>query len=253
MRRTLIAGNWKMSTSLENASSLLDGLLQGSKDVLTVDWVVCPPFPYLSLVQSRLSDSNIAWGGQNCAIAEKGAYTGEVSCEMLKDFYCDYVIVGHSERRTLYNESSDVVAKKVAMVLAADLNPILCVGETEAERDAGQTEEVVAEQLAAVFDEVKDSEAWQSIVIAYEPVWAIGTGKQATPEQAQAAHAFIRAEVAKHVDGSVAEQIQILYGGSVKPDNAAGLLSQTDIDGALVGGASLDAEQFIQIGKACNN
>ncbi len=247
MRRKLVAGNWKMHGSLAENEALLSGILAGIGE-LKAGVAVCVPFPYLAQVQARLAGSRIAWGAQNLSQHAKGAYTGEVSAAMLKDFGCAYVIVGHSERRALYGESDAVVAEKFAAAQAAGLTPILCVGETLEEREGGITEQVVGRQLDAVIAKCGVS-ALAKAVLAYEPVWAIGTGKTATPEQAQAVHAFIRARV-RGLDAGVAKGLIIQYGGSMKPGNAAELLSQPDIDGGLIGGAALNAEEFLAICRA---
>jgi len=209
---------------------------------------VCPPFPYLASVASQLQGSAVELGAQNVSEHQAGAYTGEVASRMLRDVGCRYVIVGHSERRALYGESSAQVAEKMAAALGAGLVPILCVGEMLEEREAGSTEEVVGEQLGAALER-SGIAAFKGSVIAYEPVWAIGTGKTATPEQAQDVHRYIRSVLAEQ-DASVAETVQILYGGSVKGDNAAGLFAMPDIDGGLIGGASLKAADFLAIARA---
>ena len=206
------------------------------------------PFPYLAQAQAALTGGPLAWGAQNLSEKASGAFTGEVSAAMLKDFGCQYVLVGHSERRALYGESDALVAEKFAAALAAGLRPVLCVGETLAERESGKTAEVVAKQMAAVLDRVGVA-ALANAVVAYEPVWAIGTGKTATSEQAQEVHAAIRAQVAA-LDTKVAEGVQILYGGSVKPSNAEELFGMPDIDGGLIGGASLVAADFLAICRA---
>ena len=247
MRRKLVAGNWKMHGSLAENEALLTGILAGMADV-KAGVAVCVPFPYLAQAQAKLRGGDIAWGAQNMSEQAKGAFTGEVSASMLKDFGCAYVIVGHSERRAIYGESDAIVAAKFAAAQAAGLTPILCVGETLDEREAGVTEAVVARQMDAVIAKCGVASLAKS-VIAYEPVWAIGTGKTATPEQAQAVHAFIRAKV-RALDAGVAEGLIIQYGGSMKPGNAAELLSQPDIDGGLIGGASLNAEEFLAICRA---
>jgi triosephosphate isomerase len=247
MRRKLVAGNWKMHGNLAENEALLSGILAGIGTV-KVGVAVCVPFPYLAQVQARLAGSKIAWGAQNLSQHAKGAYTGEVSAAMLKDFGCAYVIVGHSERRALFGESDAVVAEKFAAAQAAGLTPILCVGETLEEREGGITEQVVGRQLDAVIAKCGVS-ALAKAVLAYEPVWAIGTGKTASPEQAQAVHAFIRARV-RGLDAGVAKGLIIQYGGSMKPGNAAELLSQPDIDGGLIGGAALNAEEFLAICRA---
>jgi triosephosphate isomerase len=245
MRKKLVAGNWKMHGSLaENAA-----LLAAIKPALAgIEAVVCVPFPYLAQVQSLLVGSSIAWGAQNVSEQAKGAFTGEVSAAMLLDFGCKYVIVGHSERRSLYAESDALVASKYKAAQAAGLIPILCVGESLQERESGVTEAVVARQLDAVIDAAGVG-SLSNAVVAYEPVWAIGTGKTASPEQAQAVHAFIRGKIAA-LDAGVADQLVIQYGGSVKAANAAELMVQPDIDGGLIGGASLVGDEFVAICRA---
>jgi len=248
MRQALIAGNWKMNGSRASTRELLDGIKSGMSAIKSAELAVCVPFPYLSDVENQLSGSNISWGAQNLSVEEKGAFTGETSASMLLDFSCKYVIVGHSERRSLYGEDDALVAKKYAVARKAGLKPILCVGETLAEREQNITEKVVARQLKALLD-LEGVASLADGVIAYEPVWAIGTGKTASPEQAQDVHAFIRSMIAK-LDADVADKVQILYGGSMNPTNAAELLAKPDIDGGLIGGASLKAEDFLAIGKA---
>ncbi len=248
MRQTLVAGNWKMNGSLEANHQLLEGLKAGVDAGVKSKVVVCPPAIYVAQAAEMLSGSPIAWGGQNLCREASGAFTGEISAGMLLDLKCEYVIVGHSERRALYGESDQLVAEKYRAAQQAGLTPILCVGEMLEERESGDTETVVARQLDAVIDLV-GMQAIGAGVIAYEPVWAIGTGKTASPEQAQDVHAFIRARLAGK-DAAVAESLQILYGGSVKPDNATELFSMSDIDGGLIGGASLDAESFLGICRA---
>jgi len=245
MRRLLVAGNWKMHGSRAMVEELMNGLLDGAGSVPGPELAVFPPFPYLALVQSLAGGSSIAWGGQNLDPHEQGAFTGEVSAGMLRDFGCRYVLVGHSERRSLFGESSAQVARKFFAAKAAGLVPVLCVGETQAERESGDTERVVAAQIDAVLDS-GGTAAFADAVIAYEPVWAIGTGLTASSEQAQAIHAFIRDKLTG-LDGTIGGQIRLLYGGSVKATNAADLFRQPDIDGALVGGASLAAEDFLGI------
>jgi len=248
MRRILVAGNWKMNCSQAMATGLLTGLLEGSRDGREVDMAVFPPYPYLAQVQSMLQGSTISWGAQNLNPAPKGAHTGEVAASMLVEFGCSQVLVGHSERRTLYGESDGDVAARFAAALAAGLQPVLCVGETLDERESGQTEAVVARQLDAVLDQ-SGIAAFANAVVAYEPVWAIGTGRTATPEQAQAVHAFIRDKLSA-LDAIIAGQLRILYGGSVNGSNAADLFAREDIDGGLVGGASLKVEDFLAIRNA---
>ena len=245
MRKKLVAGNWKMHGSLAENATLLSAL----KPALAgIDAVVCVPFPYLAQAQAELAGSSIAWGAQNLSDQAKGAFTGEVSAAMLLDFGCKYVIVGHSERRSLYGESDALVASKYMAAQAAGLTPILCVGESLEERESGVTEAVVARQLDAVINTAGVASLAKA-VLAYEPVWAIGTGITASPEQAQAVHAFIRGKIAA-LDASVADQLIIQYGGSVKASNAAELMVQPDIDGGLIGGASLVAEEFVAICQA---
>ena len=239
MRRTrLVAGNWKMHGSRASNQVLLDALLEGLRDAQGVECAVCPPFPYLQQVSDRLRGSTLAWGVQNLSEHAQGAYTGEVSAAMAKDFGCRYAIAGHSERRQLYGETDTQVAAKFAAAQAAGLTPILCVGETLQEREAGRTEETVARQLGEVLARCDFGDA----VLAYEPVWAIGTGRTATPQQAQEVHAFLRKRVSNAT--------RILYGGSVKAQNAAALFGMPDVDGGLIGGASLVAKEFIEIVRA---
>ncbi len=248
MRQKLVAGNWKMNGSKASIKELLDGIKKGIGDVVDSEVAVCPPAVYLGEVEAQLSGTPIAWGAQNLSTEASGAFTGETSAEMINDFNCKYVLVGHSERRTLYGEDDAIVAKKYAVARAAGLKPVLCIGETLEERESGVTEEVCARQIAAVI-ELEGIAALADGVIAYEPVWAIGTGKTASPEQAQEVHAFIRKSLAEQ-DANVAEKVQILYGGSMNAGNAADLLSQSDIDGGLIGGASLKAEDFLTICRA---
>jgi len=248
MRKILVAGNWKMHGSKTMVQSLLEGLLAGSSADGKADLVVFPPFPYLSQTESILSGSHIHWGGQTLNPNAQGAHTGETSGSMLKDLGCHYVLVGHSERRSIYAESDEDVALRFKAALDARLHPVLCVGESLQEREQGQTESVVARQLDAVISSV-GIEAFRRAIIAYEPVWAIGTGLTATPEQAQSVHAFIRDKISS-LNGIIAGQLRILYGGSVKGSNAAELFAQSDIDGGLVGGASLTTEDFLAIYSA---
>ena len=229
-------------------AELVSGIMAGQPASDNVEMLVCPPFPYLAAVAAQVDGSRLRLGAQNVSEFEKGAYTGEVATSMLRDAGCSHVIVGHSERRAIYGESSEQVAAKFAAALAAGLVPILCVGETLEQREAGETEAVVSEQLGAVIDAV-GIEAFARAIIAYEPVWAIGTGMTATPEQAQDVHAFIRAQIAGKNE-TIAAGLQILYGGSVKGSNAAGLFGMADIDGGLIGGASLKAEDFLAIAVA---
>jgi triosephosphate isomerase len=248
MRKFLVAGNWKMHGDEASNRDLVSGIIEGAPNAESVSLLVCPPYPYLASVASQLKGSNVALGAQNVSEHETGAYTGEVAPAMLRDVGCSYAIVGHSERRTLYGETSEQVAEKMAAALAEGLIPILCVGETLEQRESGSTEQVVGEQLVAAIER-NGIAAVGSSVIAYEPVWAIGTGMTATPEQAQDVHRYIRSVLAQH-DASVAEKVQILYGGSVKGDNAAGLFGMPDSDGGLIGGASLKAADFLAIARA---
>lgn len=252
MRRPFVAGNWKMNGSKESTGLLLNELVQGCERVELAELAVFPPFVFLGQCEQVLMRTQISWGAQNVSNEPDGAFTGEISASMLHDFDCRYVIVGHSERRTLYDETNELVAAKFKAALDAGIRPVLCVGETEKQRDAEQTLSMVSEQLAAVLHLHDNLSAFADAVIAYEPVWAIGTGKHATPEQAQEVHAAIREQLRQR-DENLADSVRILYGGSVKPDNAEALFAMPDIDGALVGGASLHAEQFLEIGKLCNN
>ncbi len=250
MRQPLVAGNWKLNGSLASTKELLAGIKAGLAEVVNAEVAVCPPYIFIPEAQAQLAGSSVAWGGQNLSAETSGAFTGEISASMLRDFGCKYVLVGHSERRTLYGEDSALVAKKFAAAKEAGLIPILCVGEALEERQQGITEDIVAGQLATVIDQ-SGITALDGAVIAYEPVWAIGTGMTATPEQAQAVHAYIRSQLAQH-DNAIAGDMRILYGGSMKPENAVELLAQDDIDGGLIGGAALNAENFLSICKAAN-
>jgi triosephosphate isomerase len=245
MREKLVVGNWKMHGGLAFNARLLEALSGVGAPACAA--AVCVPFPYLHQAKSLLEGSGIAWGAQNLSEqVREGAYTGEVSGAMLADFGCRFVIVGHSERRALYRESDELVAAKVEAALASGLVPILCVGETLDERERGVTESVIDRQLDAVFKRIGGG-ALASCVLAYEPVWAIGTGVTASPGQAQSVHAFIRSRLVAWCGEFAAAQMKILYGGSVKPQNAAELFSQSDIDGGLIGGASLVAGDFLAI------
>jgi len=248
MRQPLVVGNWKMNGSIQNNQSLIKGLRPGITEVQHAAVAVCPPFTYLQQVSELLKGSEIAWGAQDVSQQTPGAFTGEIAANMLVDFGCKYVIVGHSERRNIYGESNELVAEKFASAQAAGLTPILCVGELLEQREAGGTETVVMRQLDAVIKLQGVASLAQS-VIAYEPVWAIGTGKTATPAQAQEVHAAIRSQIANQ-DAGVASRVQVLYGGSVKGSNAAELFAMNDIDGGLIGGASLKAEEFLTICQA---
>ena len=246
MRATLIAGNWKMNGSLASNAGLLEGVRAGAAAV-KAELAVCVPAPYLAQAQAALAGSAVTWGAQDVSVHDSGAYTGEVSAAMLGDFACKYAIVGHSERRSYHGETDDLVAQQAVRALAAGITPIVCVGETLAEREQGATDAVVVRQLKPVLDAV--GAQLDKIVIAYEPVWAIGTGKTATPEMAQQVHELIRNTLAQR-DAAAAQKVQILYGGSMKPDNAKELLAMPDIDGGLIGGASLKAADFLAIAHA---
>ena len=248
MRAKFVAGNWKMNGNLAANQALLQQLTTQLARVAGVKSAVCAPYPYLAQVQQVLSGSAIAWGAQDVSQFDAGAYTGEVSGWMLIEFGCRYVIVGHSERRTLFGETSEIVAQKYGAALKSGLTPILCIGETLSEREAGSTEAVVGAQLDAVLGRC-GALSFAHAVLAYEPVWAIGTGKTAKPDQAQAVHAYIRRRIAAE-DAAIAEGVQVLYGGSVKGANAGELFAMPDIDGGLIGGASLDAQEFAAICRA---
>ena len=250
MRQILVAGNWKLNGSLSSVKQLVDGIKAGADGIGKNEAAVCPPFIYISLVSNLLAGSNIALGSQDVSDQDSGAFTGEISGSMLNDFSCKYAIVGHSERRSLYAEDDQLTARKFAAARKVGLKPILCVGELLEEREQGITEQVVARQLDAVI-ELEGVAALKDAVIAYEPVWAIGTGKTASPDQAQDVHAFIRNKISG-LDAGVADKVQILYGGSVKGANAQELFAMPDIDGGLIGGASLQAEEFLAICKAGN-
>ncbi|TDQ56840.1 triosephosphate isomerase [Mesocricetibacter intestinalis] len=247
-RRPLVMGNWKLNGSKAFTRELIAGLKSELKGVEDCDVAIAPPVMYLAEAESALAGSAIVLGAQNVDVNVQGAFTGDISTAMLKDFGAKYIIIGHSERRTYHKESDEFIAKKFAALKEAGLVPVLCIGESEAENEAGKTEEVCARQIDAVINAL-GVEAFNGAVIAYEPIWAIGTGKSATPAQAQAVHAFIRAHIAAKSQ-AVADQVIIQYGGSVNDANAAELFTQPDIDGALVGGASLKAPAFAAIVKA---
>jgi triosephosphate isomerase len=248
MRIPIIAGNWKMNTVVEDAKALVQDLTTRVKDVNNVEIVVCPPFTSLAVVAGVTKGSNIGLGAQNLYWEKSGAFTGEVSGPMLKATGCSYVIIGHSERRTYFHETDETVNRKIFAALAEGLKPIVCVGETLEERENGKTFDVVKRQVTNGLAKLS-AEQMKAVVIAYEPVWAIGTGKTATPEQAQEVHAFIRKLLTEMFGETTAEETRIQYGGSVNPGNATALMSQADIDGALVGGASLKADSFEKIVK----
>lgn len=250
-RRPLVAANWKMNGTLASIRPLLDGVSSGLQTDAAVEVAICPPYVYLAEVADKLGNTEIAIGSQNLSHLESGAFTGEISADMLKDFSCKYAIVGHSERRALYGETDNLVADKFMRAQQAGLVPILCVGEQDHERESGDTETVIERQLNAVIKKA-GIESFANAVIAYEPVWAIGTGKTASPEQAQEVHAFVRLLLARH-DDAVADKIRILYGGSVKAANAVEIFNMVDVDGGLIGGASLAADEFISICHAAKN
>ncbi len=247
MRTPLIAGNWKMHKTLAEARELVTGIRAGIESVQSVEVLICPPFHLLFPMAKAIAGSRIKLGAQNAYHEPQGAFTGEISVPMLQDAGCSYVIIGHSERRHVFGEGNELLAKKVRAVVNCGLTAVYCVGETLAEREANQTHQVVQQQLNAVLSkEIPPN----YLVVAYEPVWAIGTGKNATPEQAQEVHALIRTRLVAIFDPTTAAKIRILYGGSVKPSNAKGILDQPDIDGALVGGACLVATDFVSIIQA---
>jgi len=247
-RKKIVAGNWKMNKSTGEAVRLASDIKLELEEFREADVIVCPPFTALKVVGEALADTNIKLGAQNMHWENDGAYTGEISAAMLRDLYCRYVILGHSERRTYFHETDTTVNRKTKAAIAGNLTPIVCVGETLRERESGQTNHVLKTQvegsLAGLGDDLK------KIVVAYEPVWAIGTGKTATPQQAQEAHAFIRSLLAEIGGKETAESLRIQYGGSVKPANAAELFGQADIDGGLIGGASLEVRSFVEIVRA---
>ncbi len=248
MRTRLIAGNWKMNASKPMVRELVSGVLARLDPDRSADLLLLPPFPYLSMVQALIEGTPVLLGAQDLSAREAGAYTGEVGGPMLAEFGCSHVLVGHSERRSLHREDDRLVAEKFVAAQGAGLQPVLCVGETLDQRQAGETEAVIRAQMAAVIERAGVA-AFSRAVVAYEPVWAIGTGQTATPDQAQAVHALIRSQLSEE-DAIIAGRVRILYGGSVKPDNAAELFARDDIDGGLIGGASLSAESFMAIYQA---
>ncbi len=250
MRRKVVAGNWKMNNDLNGTVNLISDIKKEmTEKSLTAEIIVCPPFTNLETANALLKDSHIRLGAQNIFYEESGAFTGEISPSMLKSVGSEYVIVGHSERRTIFGEDNKTINKKIKTAIRHDLKPIFCIGETLKEREGGITFKVIETQVKEGLEGISESEL-KNLIVAYEPVWAIGTGKNATPEQAQEVHKFIRALIQKIYSASFAGQLVIQYGGSVKPENAAELLSQPDIDGALVGGACLKADSFIKIAEA---
>ena len=248
MRKPIIAGNWKMNKTVPEALELVNGIKNVLRDIKEVEIVVCPPATGLSEVAGVLQGSNIGLGAQNVYWEEGGAYTGEISCLMLKEIGCRYVIIGHSERRSYFNETNESVNKKVKTVLRYNLTPIVCVGERLEQREANQTFEVVRDHIQGALQGFSAEEA-KKIIIAYEPVWAIGTGRTATPDQAQEVHGFIRQLLKELHNHDVADIVRIQYGGSIKPDNIIDLMAQPDVDGGLVGGASLKLDSFVKIVK----
>ena len=250
MRRKLVIANWKMHGSLSQNKTLFEQFKQKLANINHVDFAVCVPYPYLFQAQAELAGSNIAWGAQNVAKHAEGPYTGEVSTDMLKDFGASYVIIGHSERSLAYCESDENIAAKFVRVKQSGITPILCVGESLQEREAGVMEHVIASQIDAILA-ATDASIFADTVISYEPVWAIGTGLSATPTQAQTMHAFIRGRISK-LDVAASQRVRILYGGSVNPTNAAQLLTMKDIDGGLIGRCALNANEFEAICQAAN-
>jgi triosephosphate isomerase len=248
IRKKIVAGNWKMNKRLGEAAELTKGIVRDLDDQTEVDVVLCPPFTALRTVGETIANSPIQLGAQNMHWEPDGAYTGEVSASMLRDLYCHYVILGHSERRQYFSETDAIVNRKTKAAIAANLTPIVCVGETLAQRDGGQTQSIVTAQVRGSLDGLGAD--LKRVIIAYEPVWAIGTGRTATPEQAQEVHALIRSVLTAMSDAATAQAIRIQYGGSMKPANAASLLGQPDIDGGLIGGASLDVKSFVEIVRA---
>ncbi len=251
MRRNIVAGNWKSNELFSQADELINDIAEGLRefDNTDVDVIVCPPFPYLELVGDASEDVEFFVGAQNVSKFDNGAFTGEVSAKMLQSMNIDYCIVGHSERRKYFNETNQDVAEKVNKLLEADINPIVCVGESLAQREAGTHFDLIRSQVSEGLFHL-DCEQIKKTVIAYEPVWAIGTGKTATKEQAQEVHAFIRAMLAEKYSDDVAQEVSILYGGSCNAKNARELFAQTDVDGGLIGGASLKAADFIEIARS---
>ena len=246
MRKPIIAGNWKMNKTVSEALELVNGIKNVLRDIKEVEIVVCPPATGLSEVAGVLQGSNIGLGAQNVYWQDSGAYTGEISCLMLKEIGCRYVIIGHSERRKYFDETNNSVNKKVKTVLKYNLTPIVCVGERLKQREANQTFEVVKDHVQGALQGFSAEEV-KRMVVAYEPVWAIGTGKTATPQQAQEVHAFIRKLLQELYSQEVADFVRIQYGGSIKPDNITDLMAQADVDGGLVGGASLNLDSFVEI------
>lgn len=251
MRKKLIAGNWKMHGTRSKVKTLIEGIKSGAKNFSNVDIAVFPSFVFINEVADELKNSNIQLGAQNFYLGEQGAFTGEISATMLAEYHCKLVLVGHSERRQIFHEDLKLIAEKFKTAQQFNLKPVLCIGETLQEREKIQTEKILSEQLTSVI-EANGIESFKNAIIAYEPVWAIGTGLTATPDQAESVHQFIRNLLENH-EKTIANQLQILYGGSVKADNASGLFKMPNIDGALVGGASLEAKSFLAICEAANS
>jgi triosephosphate isomerase len=250
MRKKVIAGNWKMNNDLIQSRDLIIKLIEGLQNKsFNCDVIICPPFTSLSEAENLIKNTSIKLGAQNMYFEENGAFTGEVSAPMLKSAGCDYVIIGHSERRTIFGETNQVINKKLKKAFSSGLKPIFCIGETLEEREQNITNQIIERQVVEGLKDITEANL-ETLIIAYEPVWAIGTGKTASPAQAEEVHAFIRNLIGKNYSPSSAEKIIIQYGGSVKPENAKELLSQIDIDGALVGGACLKADSFIKIIEA---
>ena len=246
MRKIAIAGNWKMNNDLNESQNLVSGIINGLGNDEKCDVIVCPPFTSLNDVNSLIRDTRVKLGAQNMFYEDDGAFTGEISARMLKSVGCEFVILGHSERRTIFGETDEVINKKIKKAIDSGLKVIFCIGETLSQRENGTTNDVVRLQLIKGLEDVSEQDL-KNVIIAYEPIWAIGTGKTATPEQAQEVHSFIRNLIQKIYSNDSGEELIIQYGGSVKPDNAATLLAQSDIDGALVGGACLKADSFLSI------
>lgn len=249
MRKNIVAGNWKMNKTVTEAADLVNNIKPDLSEIRDVDIILCPPFTCLKQVSEAITGTHLDLGAQNMHWEPSGAYTGEVSAEMLRELFCHYVILGHSERRAYFHETDEIVNRKAKAALAANLRPIICVGETLEQRESGDTEAVVGTQVRGSLAGLSEKDLLDSIV-AYEPVWAIGTGKTASPEQAQEVHAFIRGIIKEIADEAVAQSIRIQYGGSVKPSNAEELFEQQDIDGGLIGGASLEPSSFVDIVRA---
>lgn len=246
MRKKIIAGNWKMNKDLNESQNLISGIINGLGSDDKCDVIVCPPFTSLNDVNLLLKNTQVKLGAQNMFYEDSGAYTGEISASMLKSVGCEFVILGHSERRAIFGETDELINKKIKKAIENELSVIFCIGETLSQRENNTTKDVIRLQVINGLLNISRQDL-KNIVIAYEPIWAIGTGKTATPEQAQEVHSFIRALIKENYSNESAEELIIQYGGSVKPDNAATLLSQTDIDGALVGGACLKADSFLSI------